>query len=169
MQQTGSISSPMKDTTLNMTTGNPVRLLIVFSIPMLIGNLFQQCYNLADSVIVGQLVGAQALAAIGTTSSITFFFFALANGFGSGGGIIVSQAFGKGNEAEVKNSIANTAYVMFLVPLIIGTTAFFISRPLLIILKTPDDIFKDAANGNYTLKNVPDGFEQIPFDKIGRY
>lgn len=136
----------MKDTTLNMTTGNPVRLLIVFSIPMLIGNLFQQCYNLADSVIVGQLVGAQALAAIGTTSSITFFFFALANGFGSGGGIIVSQAFGKGNEAEVKNSIANTAYVMFLVPLIIGTTAFFISRPLLILLKTPDDIFKDALN-----------------------
>lgn len=70
-----------------MTEGNPVALIIQFSIPMLIGNLFQQLYNLVDSIIVGQFVGADALAAIGATGSVTFLFFALCNGIGIGGGI----------------------------------------------------------------------------------
>ncbi|MBQ1662387.1 MAG: hypothetical protein II054_07780 [Treponema sp.] len=69
----------MKETTINMTEGNPVRLILIFSLPMLIGNIFQQLYNFVDSVIVGQFVGADALAAIGATASITFFFFALCN------------------------------------------------------------------------------------------
>ena len=62
--------------TLNMTEGSIPKLLIVFSIPMLIGNLFQQIYNLVDSIIVGQLIGPDALAAIGATGSVGFFFFA---------------------------------------------------------------------------------------------
>ena len=80
-----------------MTEGNPVRLILLFSVPMLIGNLFQQLYNLVDSVIVGQFVGSDALAAIGATNSVTFLFFALCNGIGSGGGIIASQLFGRGS------------------------------------------------------------------------
>ena len=75
----------MADTSKNMTEGNAVKLIILFSIPMLIGNIFQQLYNIADSIIVGQFLGADALAAIGATSSLSFFFFALCNGFGSGG------------------------------------------------------------------------------------
>ena len=86
---------------INMTEGSPVRLLLTFSVPMLIGNIFQQLYNLADSVIVGQLIGAQALAAIGATGSVTFFFFALCNGIGTGGGIITSHFFGEGNDGKV--------------------------------------------------------------------
>ncbi|SEP72145.1 MATE family efflux transporter [Butyrivibrio sp. TB] len=74
-----------KTSILNMTEGNPVALIIQFSIPMLIGNLFQQLYNLVDSIIVGQFVGADALAAIGATGSVTFLFFALCNGIGSSG------------------------------------------------------------------------------------
>ena len=93
-----------------MTEGNPVALIIQFSIPMLIGNLFQQLYNLVDSIIVGQFVGADALAAIGATGSVTFLFFALCNGIGSGGGIITSQFFGKGNVEEIKSCIVNTGY-----------------------------------------------------------
>ena len=77
-----------RSTVINMTEGSPVSLIIRFSIPMLIGNLFQQLYNLVDSVIVGQFVGADALAAIGATGSVTFLFFAMCNGIGSGGGII---------------------------------------------------------------------------------
>lgn len=66
----------MKTTrTMNMTEGNTLKLLIVFSIPMLIGNLFQQAYNLADSMIVGKFLGADALAAVGATGSVTFLFF----------------------------------------------------------------------------------------------
>lgn len=134
----------MADTSKNMTEGNPVKLIILFSIPMLIGNIFQQLYNIADSIIVGQFLGAQALAAIGATSSLCFFFFALCNGFGAGGGIIVSQKFGAGNKDEVKNCIANTGYIMILLPAIVGTLAFVFAPFMLRVLKTPDDIFHEA-------------------------
>ena len=130
---------------MNMTEGNPVRLLLVFSVPMLIGNIFQQLYNLADSVIVGQIIGADALAAIGATGSITFFFFALCNGIGSGGGIITSHFFGEGNDSKVKNCIVNTAFVMIVVPLVIGTIAFFAAQPILKFLKTPQSILADSC------------------------
>ncbi len=129
---------------VNMTEGNPVGLLIRFSIPMLIGNLFQQVYNLADSVIVGRLVSANALAAIGASSSVTFLFFALCNGIGTGGGIITSQHFGSGDEGKVKKCISNTAYIMLIYPLIVGILAFIFSRPLLVLLKTPDAIMDES-------------------------
>ena len=66
----------MKNYTTDMTTGNPVRHILIFALPALIGNIFQQIYNIADSIIVGRFVGAQALAAVGATASITFLFFA---------------------------------------------------------------------------------------------
>ena len=131
---------------LNMTEGNPVSLIIKFSIPMLIGNLFQQLYNLVDSIIVGQFVGPQALAAIGVTGSVTFLFFALCNGFGNGGGIITSQAFGKGDDDEVRTSISNTGYIMFVFPLVVGIIAYFLIDPVLIILDTPAEIMADSRS-----------------------
>lgn len=134
----------MKDTTLNMTVGSPVKLLIKFSIPLLIGNIFQQFYNLADSIIVGRFINADALAAIGVTSSITFLFFALCNGFGNAGGILVSQSFGRGDTKEVKNTIVNTGYIMICFPFIVGILSFFLSKPILILLRTPEAIFDDA-------------------------
>lgn len=130
--------------TLNMTTGSPTKLLLIFAMPMLIGNIFQQVYNLVDSIIVGRLIGADALAAIGVTSSVTFLFFALCNGIASGGGIITSQAFGTGDVARIKSSIANTAYVMLIMPTIVGVSAFFFAEDILILLETPDSIMHDA-------------------------
>lgn len=134
-----------KSKTINMTEGNIIKQLIFFSIPMLIGNLFQQLYNVVDSVVVGKLVGADALAAIGTTSSITFLFFALCNGIGSGGGIITSQYFGMNNTAFVKKCISNTGYIMVVFPLFVGTVAFFLAKPLLILLQAPENIIADAT------------------------
>ena len=135
----------MKSNIMNMTQGSAVKLLLTFSVPMLIGNIFQQLYNLADSVIVGQLIGADALAAIGATASITFFFFALCNGIGSAGGIITSHFFGEGNTDKVKNCIVNTAFIMIVVPLVIGTIAFFCAGPILRLLNTPENIIADAT------------------------
>ncbi len=131
--------------TLNMIEGNPTKLLIKFSIPMLIGNIFQQVYNLVDSVIVGQFVGKDALAAVGATGSLTFFFFALCNGLASGGGIITSQAFGRGDTRDVKNCIANTGYIMTVMPILVGVLAFLLTRPLLNLLETPEVIIDDAC------------------------
>lgn len=134
----------MKTTTINMTTGSPVKHILIFSVPLLLGNIFQQFYNLADSIIVGKFINADALAAIGVTSSITFLFFAICNGFASGGGILVSQSFGRGDTKEVKNYIANTGYIMIILPFVVGILAFFLANPILKILDTPEDIFEDA-------------------------
>ncbi|MBR5646496.1 MAG: MATE family efflux transporter [Treponema sp.] len=134
----------MKDTTINMTEGSIVKLILRFSIPLLIGNIFQQLYNFADSVIVGKFISADALAAIGATASISFLFFALCNGFAAGGGILVAQSFGRGEKNEVKNTIANTGYVMIIFPFIVGLVSFFLSKPILILLKTPSEVFEDA-------------------------
>lgn len=134
----------MKDNTMNMTEGNPVKLLLVFSLPMLIGNLFQQVYNLVDSVVVGRYVGANALAAIGVTSSVGFLFFALSNGIGSGGGIITSQLFGAGEYNKVKNAMANAAYLMLVMASLVGVMAYVLAGPVLQLLQTPDEIYADA-------------------------
>lgn len=135
-----------KSSVLNMTEGKPLGLLVRFALPMLIGNLFQQLYNLADSVIVGRLVGSDALAAVGATSSVTFLFFALCNGIGSGGGIITSQYFGRGDEKSLKKCIANTAYIMIVFPLIVGVLAFSLAEPILSLLNTPADVFADSLS-----------------------
>lgn len=136
--------SKSKELVLDMTEGKPLSLILKFAVPMLIGNLFQQVYNLVDSVVVGRLVGADALAAVGASSSITFLFFALCNGFGGGGGIITSQYFGSKEDAMVKKSITNTAYIMFVFPLLVGIVAFLLSEPILLLLNTPENIMHDS-------------------------
>lgn len=129
-----------------MTEGSPVSLILLFSVPMLIGNLFQQVYNLVDSVIVGKYVNADALAAIGATGSVTFLFFAICNGIGSGGGIITSQCFGKKDDEAVKSCIVNTGYIMLVFPIIIGIIAYILTVPILKFLDTPVEILKDATD-----------------------
>ena len=133
-----------KNNTLNMTTGNPLKLIVKFAIPMLVGNIFQQLYNLADSIIVGRIIGKDALAAVGATGSVTFLFFALCNGIGNGGGIVTSQFFGQGDDKSVKKCITNTGFIMLIVPIIIGGLGLLLSHPLLVLLKTPEDIMADS-------------------------
>ena len=136
----------MKNNTTDMTVGNPIRHIILFALPALIGNIFQQVYNLADSMIVGRFVGADALAAVGATSSITFLFFALCNGIGSGGGIIVSQFYGAHDNENVKKSIVNTGIIMLIVPLLFGIIGFISAESFLRILSTPEVILYDATS-----------------------
>lgn len=131
---------------LNMTEGDTAKLLIKFSIPMLLGNLFQQIYNLVDSVVVGQYVGANALAAIGATGSIVFLFIALCNGIGSGGGIVVSQFFGARNDDKVKNSLANVAYLMMGMAIAVCVISYIIAPWILRLLKTPAEIINDSIS-----------------------
>ncbi len=136
----------MKNThTLNMTSGNPTSLLIRFAIPMLIGNLFQQGYNLADSIIVGKYVGSDALAAVGATGSVTFLFFSLCNGVSSGAGIVTSQFFGAGDTKKVKSAIANAAYIMLAASVVMGIISYIVAPGMLEFMDTPADIIEDAT------------------------
>lgn len=134
----------MRALTTDMTTGDPVRHIIRFALPALAGNIFQQIYNLADSIIVGRFVGANALAAVGATASITFLFFALCNGISSGGGVVVSQFYGADDRESVKNCIFNTGFIMLLIPLIFGIIGFISAPGILRVLSTPAEILSDA-------------------------
>ena len=83
-----------KSNIVDMTVGSPVKHILLFALPLFIGNLFQQFYNMVDSLIVGNFVGANALAAVGTCGSMNFLFFSLSSGLAIGIGVIVAQYFG---------------------------------------------------------------------------
>ena len=129
---------------MNMTEGNPLALLSVFALPLLIGNLFQQAYNMADSMIVGQMLGANALAAVGATGSISFLFFSFFSGISGGCGIVTAQFFGAGKDTEVCKAIANSAYITLASSLLTGVLAFLMVPTVLTWLGTPPEILPDA-------------------------
>lgn len=128
----------------DMTAGNVTSLLLKFSLPMLVGNIFQQFYNMVDSIIVGNYVGKNALAAVGATASINFFYFALCNGFSTGTGVLMSQFFGMKDNKRVKDVIGNSVYVMLAMALLVSGVSLVFSRPFLRFLNTPAVIFEDA-------------------------
>lgn len=135
----------MKKYVKDMTQGKPAGLLLSFMLPMIIGNVFQQFYNMVDSMIVGRYVGATALAAVGATGSLNFFIFAVCNGLSNGVGVVVSQYFGAGNEKQVKKAIGNAIYIMLTSALIMGSLGVILARPLLTLLKTPADIIGNSV------------------------
>ena len=93
--------------TKDMTQGKPLKLILAFSIPLLIGNIFQQFYNMVDSIIVGQFIGEEALAAVGSTGSMVFLVIGFCNGIASGFGVMISQAFGAGDKKRLRNYVAD--------------------------------------------------------------
>lgn len=95
-----------------MTTGSPLRHIFLFTMPLLIGNLFQQFYNLVDSIVVGNYVGAKALASVGTCGSLNFLFFSLSSGLAIGIGILASQYFGARDDASIRATVANSLYIL---------------------------------------------------------
>lgn len=129
----------------DMTTGNPVKLLLSFMIPMLLGSLFQQLYNIIDSIIVGKYVSADALAAVGATGPINFLFFSLCSGMSTGIGIIISQYFGAKDDERVQRSMANSVYVVMALGVLMSIFGFLLSRPLLMFLNTPENIINDSV------------------------
>ena len=129
----------------DMTKGNPMQLLIQFSLPLLVGNIFQQLYNMVDSIIVGNFVGANALGAIGTTNSLNFFFFSLVAGLSVGIGIIVAQYFGFGDEEKVKDAIGNSIWIITVCSVIMAIIGFVTARPILVLLDTDPVILNDAV------------------------
>lgn len=134
----------MKISLKDMTQGSPLRLLLTFSLPMLIGNIFQQLYTLIDSIIVGRYLGSDALAAVGATNSVQYLFFALCIGMSTGTGIVISQYLGAKDEEYVKRSISNSIYVMLGAALLMTILGFFLSWPILKLLGTPDNIIGES-------------------------
>lgn len=130
--------------TADMTKGSPVRLILTFSVPLIIGNIFQQFYNMVDSIVVGNFVGANALGAVGACGSLNWLFFSLSSGLGIGIGVIVSQFYGAKRFDKVSETIANSFYVLISSALVVSILCYLIAPAVLRLLKTPDDIINDS-------------------------
>lgn len=130
----------------NLTEGKPSKVLFFFTLPMLLGNIFQQLYNLADSLIVGRVVGPDGLAAVGGSFAISFLAIGIATGASQGCSIIISQCFGAKDYNKMKTGFTTALIAVTSMGLLIMIASFFFLKPLLTLLKTPNDIFADTLS-----------------------
>lgn len=127
---------------LDMTKGSPVRLIFKFMVPLIVGNIFQQFYNMVDTIIVGRAVGVQALAAVGATGTIMFLILGFMQGLTAGFTVLTSQRFGAGDIDGLRKSVGNAVVLSAIVTAIMTVFSVAFMRPLLRMMKTPDDIFE---------------------------
>ena len=128
-----------------LITDEPLKALTIFALPMILGSFFQQVYNMADSIIVGQFVGSSALAAVGACAALTNVFICVALGAGVGAGVLVSRYFGAGDYGKMK-TIVSTSLVSFLIlSLLLGGFGFCFSHSMMNLLQTPTDILEEAV------------------------
>ena len=130
--------------TRDMTTGSPIRQILTFCVPLLIGNLFQQFYNLADSIIVGRMLGTDAFAAVGSTGSLNFLILGFALGVCSGFTIPISQSFGAGDMDAVRRRCGQSIWLCALTSVLITVLTFFTTGWILQLTNTPPNLYDDA-------------------------
>ena len=131
----------MKD----LTQGNETKLIIFFSLPMLVGNVFQQFYNMVDSWVVGRFVGTQALAAVGSSFPILFFMVSLVMGVSMGANILIAQYYGAKDMAKVRSAIDTTYLTLFWSGLLLTMVGVFAAEPILLLMRVPQDVLPLAA------------------------
>ena len=140
-----SDNTTMKNTTIHdMTTGSPARLIMQFMIPMFLGNIFQQFYNIADSIIAGQFLGVRALAAIGSTGSLMFFVTGWLNGLSSGFAILVSQWFGAKEYERMRHYVAMSIYLAAGWAVLMTIGLGIANEPILRLMNYKDSIMPDV-------------------------
>ena len=130
----------------DMTVGSPTKNILKFCLPLMVGNLFQQFYNMADTIIVGQFVGKDALSAVGSVGSLNFLIVGSVIGLCSGFAIPVAQRFGAQDVKGLKKYVANIIYTSIVVGVIFTALAVCLAHPLLKLLNTPAEIYNDAYN-----------------------
>ena len=129
----------------DMLTDNPGKSLLFFVLPMILGNLFQQFYNITDSVVVGKFVGEQALAAVGASYAITNVFIAIAIGGGIGSSVVISQFLGAGKLAKMKTAVYTTMFNFLGIAAFLAAVGILFNNRILNLVNVPEDIFSDAA------------------------
>ncbi len=128
----------------DMTVGKPTKMILNFTIPVFMGNVFQQFYNMADAIIVGKFVGTKGLAAVGSTGTIMFLIIGFLMGLTAGFTVLTSQKFGAGKMDEMRQSVGNAAILSLLISVLMTAVSMVGMRPLLTFMHTPGDIFEDA-------------------------
>ncbi len=134
----------MNTETRNMTSGNSLKQITMFFLPLLFGNLFQQIYSLVDSMIVGKGIGAKALAAVGATGTLNFLVLGFVVGLTRGFGILFSQSFGKGDTGLLRRYVFNSQILCMAVSVFFTVLCIALLDKMLRFMSTPEDIFNDA-------------------------
>ncbi len=130
--------------TNDMTRGNPTRLIISFTLPVLLGNICQQLYSMVDSIIVGRAISMEALAAVGATGGVSFLVIGCIQGLTAGFSVITAQRFGAGDYEGVKRSIGVSALLSVIATAVLMAAGILTVRPLLEAMNTPADIIEDS-------------------------
>jgi len=139
------IQKKASNVTKDMTVGEPLKLIFLYSIPLLLGNIIQQLYSMADTIIVGQFLGTNALAAVGTTGPMNFLVLGFISGLTSGFAVITAQQFGAKDENGLKRSVAMNVMLNLIFSITITIIAIVTAKPILRLINTPSEIFEDAA------------------------
>jgi len=130
---------------MDMTEGKVFDLIMKFAIPLFIGSVFQQVYNMADSIVVGQFIGKNALAAVGGCASSYNLILALISGFSTAASVIIAQAYGSGDVERVRKSFYTSVIVIMVTGVLMTVVGILAARPLLEILGTPADVMDEAV------------------------
>lgn len=128
----------------DMTVGSPSKIIWNFTVPIFIGNIFQQFYSMVDTVIVGKFVGTKALAAVGSTGTINFLILGFLMGMTAGFTVLTSQRFGAGDMAGMRKTVGSAAILSAAVSILMTVVSMAFMKPLMILMHTPEDIFDDA-------------------------
>lgn len=130
--------------TKDLTTGSPLKLIITFTFPAFLGMLFQQFYNVVDTIIVGKLLGIGPLAGVGATGSLNFMVLGFCMGICNGFAIPVAQKFGAGDQVELRKFVANSLWLVAIIALVLTVPVCVYCRPILRVMNTPEDVFEYA-------------------------
>ncbi len=129
----------------DLTTGRPAGLILRFPTPMLLGNVFQQLYNVTDSIIVGRFLGKEALAAVGASFPLIFMLVSFIIGIASGSTIIIAQYFGAKDMAKVRRSMDTMYIFLFFASLLVGILGIAFSEPIFRLIRLPEEVIPQAA------------------------
>ena len=132
--------------TRDMTRGPILKQLLLFAVPLLFGNIFQMLYNTVDSIVVGNFVGKEALAAVGSTTMIINMLVFFFNGFSVGAGVVIGQRFGAKEEKELHTAVETTMALTFVFCVLFTIIGMSYVRPMLYLMATPEDVFDNAAS-----------------------
>ena len=135
---------PRKEIQTDMTAGNPSKIILNFTIPIFIGNIFQQFYNMADTVIVGKFVGTGALAAVGSVGTIVFLIIGFLQGLTAGFSVLTAQRFGAGDMENMRKSVGTACILSLIITVVMTAGSMLGMNWLLHFMNTPEDIFADA-------------------------
>ncbi|MBQ8882958.1 MAG: MATE family efflux transporter, partial [Clostridia bacterium] len=131
--------------TVDMSQGKPWKLIFIFALPMLLSVTFQQLYNVADSVIAGQMIGTNALAAVTASFPITMIFISVAMGLSAGFSVVSGRVYGEKNYSKLKSATSTAFVLSSIVALVLTVVGIFCAEPILRLLATPENVLDDSV------------------------